>query len=297
MLFAGSTAYATGDEAVLNRKVNRMERYIYGDVQPGHLTDRLSRIHKDLLGRDTPQKNPDKTESLFKFLFKGSQTSPSVDMKLNFLEWKIFHENRQGKLPDRLDSLDKIVFGKPSSDPLAFRMEQLVQMTVENGILLLNKVKIAKGTQFKVRVDRPLSSKTSKSGDEFSVYTCDDLVLEKNVLAVPKGGYALGEIDQVRKSGRFGRSGRLRLLVTEIGAIDATKIPVAIEGPAESFDKKKMGLALGASAVGYIALGGPVGLVGGIFVKGKDAEIPEGSEFIVTSIEDVYVNGIVINRN
>jgi len=297
LLLFGSFCYAEEKDQGELRRLKRMELYVYGKVQDGGIADRLSQLHKDLLGRDIAQSNPEKLESLFKFLFKGSSSAPSVDMKVNFLEWKIFHENRQGKLADRLDSLEKIVLGKPSNDALAFRLEHLIQMSVESGIILLHSVKIPKGTEFRVRLDRTLSSKKSKAGDEFQVHVTDDLILEKNVLAVGKGGYAAGEIDQVKKAGRFGKPGKLKILINEISAIDGTPIPVVPANQTENIDKKKLGLALGASAVGYIALGGPVGLIGGIFVKGKEGEFPAGSEFIVISIEDVYVNGVVINRN
>jgi hypothetical protein len=295
LILTGSPAFAAKEDTVLLRKVNRLERYVYGTKQEGGVAERLTKLHKDLLGRDSAKNNPEKADSLYVFLFKGSDATPSLDMKLNYLEWKVFHENRRGKLGERLDALDKLVFGKPSQDALAFRMEQLIQMSIETGIIALHKVKLAKGTQLRVRLDQAISSKTASSGDDFQVSLTSDLVLEKNVLVAPKGGYSAGEVDRVRRAGRFGRSGHLRMTVNEVAAIDGTVIPVVLEGLAETFDKKKVGLAIGAATVGYIALGGPVGLVGGIFVKGREAELPVGTELIVKVLEDCHVNGVVIS--
>lgn len=284
------------NQTALNRQVHRIEQYVYGHIQEGEISERVSRIHKDLLGRDSPKNPQDKTDNLYSFLFKGSETVPSLDLKLNYLEWKIFHENRRGKLDDRLTSLEKLSFGKPSTEPLAFRMEQLIQMNIETGIIALHRVKLPKGTEFRVKLGKSLTTKHTKAGEEFTVTLSDDTIFEKNLLIVAKGGFAFGEVDQSKPAGRFGRSGRLRLTINEVAALDGTQIPVKVEGLADAFDKKKLGLAVGASAVGYVALGGPVGLVGGIFVKGREAEIPAGTEFVVTSIEDTYVNGVVIHR-
>jgi len=48
-----------------------------------------------------------------------------------------------------------------------------------------------------------------------------------------------------------------------------------------------MGLAAGASAAGYIILG-PIGVVGGVFVKGHHIDIPAGTELMV-EVENDYM--------
>ena len=49
--------------------------------------------------------------------------------------------------------------------------------------------------------------------------------------------------------------------------------------------------AVGASAIGALALG-PIGLVGGFFVKGKDVDIPAGTELYIQSSEAVTTKGM-----
>ena len=49
--------------------------------------------------------------------------------------------------------------------------------------------------------------------------------------------------------------------------------------------------AVGASAVGALALG-PIGLVGGLFIKGKDVEMPAGTELYIQTQQDVETHGM-----
>ena len=73
--------------------------------------------------------------------------------------------------------------------------------------------------------------------------------------------------------------------------MDDEPIPTVL-GP-EAKDKLKMeAAAVGASTIGALALG-PVGLVGGFFVKGKDVELPAGSELYIQTQKDVTTKGLV----
>ncbi|NLI79186.1 MAG: hypothetical protein GX442_22425 [Candidatus Riflebacteria bacterium] len=282
-------------DAQLARRLDRLERFVYGAVQEGEAAPRLERLEKDLFGRRTGQRPPDKAQTLFSFVFQGTAQAPSLDMKLNYLEWKVFNETRQGKLADRIAALDTFVIGSPSTEPLAFRVEQLVHLTIENGIISLHQVRITAGTAVKVRLGKTISSKDSRQGEMVPMTICSDLFVDGNILAIGKGALLSGELEQVRRGRRFGRSGFAKLAITEIAAIDATPVPVRITGLGEEFNKKKIGMAAGASALGYLVMG-PVGLVGGAFIKGEDVALPEGTilDLIVTS--DVKVLGVLINR-
>ena len=50
-------------------------------------------------------------------------------------------------------------------------------------------------------------------------------------------------------------------------------------------------MAAGASMAGIVLLG-PVGLAGGYFVKGKDVEIPAGTEFFVEVARATRATGL-----
>ena len=75
-------------------------------------------------------------------------------------------------------------------------------------------------------------------------------------------------------------------------AVNGEKIPVTVGELAKQQAKTVAGAA-GAS-IGGMVLFGPVGLVGGAFVKGAQVTIPAGSNTYVQVLEDTTVQGIVL---
>lgn len=279
---------------VETRGIERLERYVYAEIQTGDVVARLGKLETDLLGRRMGRSTSHRAANLVTLVFKGSAGTPSLDMKLNFLEWKVFHETRGGKLAERISALDTSIAGQASSEPLAFRVEQLMQMTLDSGIISLHPVKIPAGTMFRVKLTAPISSSTVKEGDPVSLALAGDLLIDRSILVVSRGAPVVGEVEKVRRGGRFGRSGFIKLLVNDIPGIDSTGIPVKITGFAgNELDRKKLGMAAGASVLGYLAMG-PVGLVGGAFVKGQDAVLPAGTELEIETVAATQVTGIVV---
>ncbi|HOY69144.1 MAG TPA: hypothetical protein PLP29_19900 [Candidatus Ozemobacteraceae bacterium] len=299
LAFAAFIAPAFAAEAPIpaeTRTIERIERYVYGAVQTGESAERLGKLETDLLGRRLGRSAAHRATNLNTLVFKGSSGSPSLDMKLNFLEWKVFRETRGGKLAERIEALDVKVTGQPAPEPLAFRIEQLMQMTVDSGIISLHPVKIPAGTLFRVKLAEPVSSANVREGDTITLAMAADLVIDRSVLVVSRGAPVVAEVEKVRRGGRFGRSGFIKLRVNDIPGIDATPVPVKIIGFAgNELDRKKLGMAAGASVLGYLAMG-PVGLVGGAFVKGQDAVLPAGTELDVETISPTQVTGIVVTN-
>ncbi|GAB4281386.1 MAG: hypothetical protein Kow0029_26440 [Candidatus Rifleibacteriota bacterium] len=290
----GFAAKATGQN--LELKVSKLERYIYGDVQPGAIGQRLSQIEEDLFGRSTAKNTEEKATFLNDFIFRGTNDSPSLDMKLSFLEWKLFNKTGQGNLETRLAELDKQVIGTVSMEPMAFRLEQLVHLTIENGLISLHKVKIPKGTEIKLKLGKSISSRNSQRNDLVPMTVADDLFIDRNILALSKGGIISGKVKSVRRGGRFGRSGYINLEIKTIESMDSTELPVEVAyAGQERFDKKRLGMAAGASTLGYLVLG-PIGLAGGAFIKGDDVEVPAGTEITVKTLKDTYVTGVLVHR-
>ena len=295
MLLTSTSVLAAEDlSSATQRQLKRLETFLYGKVATGALMERLARAERDLLGRETGQKPIEKCETLHRFLFQGTESEPSLELKLSFLEWKMFHETRSGKFSERIIALEKSIIGKNPTTPLAFRLEQLTQLTIENGALVLHKVKVPVGTNVRVRLDQDVSSNSSREGDLVPISVVRDLIIEENVLVVAKGTTSFGEVEKARKSGRFGRSGTLVFALREVNSLDGTVLPMTLRnGLNQELDKKKVGMAVGASALGYLALG-PVGLVGGVFVKGREQILPKGMELVLSTTEDLWLTGVMI---
>ena len=54
---------------------------------------------------------------------------------------------------------------------------------------------------------------------------------------------------------------------------------------------KQYAMAAGASLAGIIILG-PIGVIGGAFVKGKDINLPAGTEMFIQTKADVSLYGV-----
>lgn len=279
----------------LDKRISRIERYIYGDEQSAETADRLRQIEEDLFGRSTGQTDSEKSRYLHDFIFKGSASNLSLDMKLSFLEWKLFNKTGEGTLEARLAEIDNKVIGNVSMEPMAFRLEQLVHLTIERGLISLHSVTIPAGTEIRLRMKKDLSSRTATKGDKIPMVVADDLFINGNILAMTKGGIVTAEVKNVRRGGRFGRTGYVNLDVRNIESMDASLLPIKIEDAGEKFDKRKIGMAAGASTLGYLVLG-PIGLAGGAFIKGGEVEVPAGTEISVVTTEDRKVTGVLVPR-
>ena len=54
---------------------------------------------------------------------------------------------------------------------------------------------------------------------------------------------------------------------------------------------KSYAMAAGASVAGMLLLG-PIGIIGGAFVKGKNIELPEGTELFIQTQDDTVLYAV-----
>lgn len=133
------------------------------------------------------------------------------------------------------------------------------------------------GTPITLRMVDTLSSKKKKKqkvGDRFQMEVADDYIVN-NLVVIPAGTRATGEITFVKKSGMWGKRGRLnaRVLYMTLGGRQ-----IRLSG---AFDES--GSAGTAGVVGAVA----VLPVAGFFVKGSNAEITPGTKVDAFLDEDL----------
>lgn len=275
--------------------IDSLENFIFNTTKSGSLIQRIDNIELNLFGKKTSHSLAKRVQTAYKFVFEGNDSMPSLQTKLLYLEWKLFNETRSGKLSERLDALETFLTGYKFSEPLAFRIEQLLQLTLANGIISVHPTILYANTSIKAKLLKTISSKESISGEIVPIVTTADVVLNGNILVIPKGTLANARIEKVSRGKRFGRSGYIKLVLDNILAIDGKKVPVKIVSIGDELDKKRLGMAAGASAVGYFIMG-PLGLVGGAFVKGEDVTLQENTVINLLVDSDTRVNGILISR-
>ncbi len=285
-------AFAAGDGLSANDKVNSMERMLYGTEQGGSLNDRMDGLEDDIYGVVTTDPILERIDNLYDYL-EGtpSDGSATFTTKLNVVEWRLRSTMAAGAVKTRIESVEKLVNGQVGTGALSERLDSLLDTaSYDNGVVPVRNVTLPADSLIKVEFTEELSTRENKAGDILRLRAADNLYVN-DVLVIPKGAIGRGKIKKVAQPGMFGKDGRIDMEFTYITAIDGTHIKIYI-GELAKQEMKSIAGAAGASIGGIIILG-PVGIVGGAFVKGKAMVIPEGSSTIVQTSGDASVQGVV----
>ena len=154
-----------------------------------------------------------------------------------------------------------------------------------------NPDEIPAGTEFDVRLQKTLSSKTSQIEDRFEATTLVDLRDEDGRVLVPSGSVMRGTVADVTKATRIERKGKLRVTFDRItikgrSSPMAASVTQALESEGIGGEKEKIGIGAGAGAILGAILGGVKGAVAGILIggggviaatEGTDVELPAGT--------------------
>ena len=154
-----------------------------------------------------------------------------------------------------------------------------------------NPNEIPVGTEFDVRLQNSLSSKTSQVEDRFEATTMVDLLDERGRVLVPSGSVMRGVVSSVNKATRTDRKGSLTVAFDRV-TINGRSHPMratvtqALESEGIRGEAGKIGIGAGAGAILGAILGGAKGALAGILIggggtiaatEGKDVELPVGT--------------------
>jgi hypothetical protein len=151
-------------------------------------------------------------------------------------------------------------------------------------------MEIPTGTEFDVRLQRPLSSATAQVEDRIEATTVVDLRAGDQVL-VPTGSVMRGIVKSVNKAGRVDRKGSLTLAFDQI-TVGAVSYPIrgtvsqALESEGIKGEAARIGTGAGVGAMIGGILGGIKGALAGILIggggtiaatEGQDVSLPTGT--------------------
>jgi len=154
-----------------------------------------------------------------------------------------------------------------------------------------NPNEIPVGTEFDVRLQTSLSSKTAQVEDRFEATTMVDLLDERGRVLVPSGSVMRGVVSSVNKATRTDRKGSLTVAFDQV-TINGRAHPMratvtqALESEGIKGEAGKIGIGAGAGAILGAILGGAKGALAGILIggggtiaatEGKDVELPVGT--------------------
>ncbi len=252
--------------------MDSLEDDVYGTITSDAIINRVDNMYDYLEG------TPDNGEASFA-------------TKLNVVEWKMNESMSGGAAKNRIEATEKLLYGQNQTGSLSGRLESLLKLaSYTDGNVPVQQVVLPKDSVFKIAFTSELSTKMSRKGDVVHFKAADNLYVN-DVLVLPKGATGIGEVKKVVQPGIFGKDGRIDIDFTCIYGVDGTKIPVTVGELAKQKAESIAGAA--GAAIGGMIILGPVGLIGGAFVKGNSVTIPVGCETFVQTAEDTSLQGVV----
>lgn len=268
-------------EETVFQTLGEIERLVYGqETQGGGLIARLGQVEKDLFGRELPGSLSERQQSLLGFLKQGTPGQPSFLFKLGVAEWAVIQQVRpETAAAARIGDLEKQLEGTAQEGkPLAMRLERLVGMLLPEPVTG-KPLDVPAQTVFKVELGQTISAKAAKAGDPVRMRLAGDLTLG-DMLVAPKGSLVMGHVDSVQPPRSFGRKAEVRIAFDRLMPLGPEEIPVFMGEQARKAAKADDSIvaAAGASFLGLVLLG-PVGLAGGLLVRGDATVLQEGTPF------------------
>lgn len=148
------------------------------------------------------------------------------------------------------------------------------------------EMKVPDGTPLELELQSNVSSKEAQEGDIINFIVVNDIVVN-GVKVIEKGAPAKARVAVAKKSGHWGKSGKLGWAMQDVMAADGTRIPLRME-------KKLAGDGKGGTvATGVIVTSlvfWPAAPLWG-FKKGKDVSMPAGKRFEAFVHGDATVKG------
>lgn len=266
--------------------MERTESIVFGQTRTGGLIERLSELEVALFGRELPGSIAARQNALLNFLEKGNIDQPSMLFKLGVAEWALSQESdTYSCVEKRILFLEKSLEGETMENkPLAMRLERLLGLLLSDSISW-EDIEIPVDSVMKATSLETLAPASAQAGDPVRMVLAEDFTSGTYLIA-PKGSRIVGHVEKVTKPKSFGRPSEIALSFDSLVPLGPEQISLTMGEASEKATKaeKAQMAAVGTSFVGAILLG-PVGLAGGLLVRGDARDIPEGTTFFVQTAE------------
>ncbi len=282
-------AMAATPSGAMADKLAEIERTAYGQPQTGALLDRVNKLEKDFEGENAPTQNiMQRVDALYATMFKNDN-GPSLVTQLNAIEWAITRSVGTESIQKRVSEMEITMTGAPSEGTYRSRIDTLAGYAFGTKELPLVKTEMPTNTLVKVSLVTPVNAKNIKVGDRVEIKAEEDVV-ESGRLLFAKGAPGYGEVVKVRQAAVFGRDAEVQIEFKTLRTMDGTDVPMTL-GEESKEKMQSMAYAAGASIAG-IALLGPIGIIGGAFVKGKNVDLPAGTEIYIQTATPTTIYGL-----
>lgn len=291
LLFVTSAGTALAAEPVtVQARLQLIEQDTYGTEQAGALMERLNRLEKDFDGKHREGSLTARVDALYAELYEN-EGKPSLMADMNAVEWNIGHEVSMKPLQKRLTDMEMAILGKPGEGSFRQRIEELSKASFGSSDLPLQQISVPANTLIKVALADPVNAKNIKVNDVVRIEVAEDVAVDGHLLFV-KGEPGEGVVTRVRQARNFGRSAQVEIDFKKVKSIDGTEVDTFIGDEARR-EYASYAKAAGASLAGALILG-PIGVIGGAFVKGKNIDLPAGTEFYIQTKADEELYGVAM---
>jgi len=270
-------------------KVVSVEKFFNGAQTTGALVQRVSKLEKDVWGSEGTGSLLNRVDKLYSYSLVTSNSGPSFLIKLNAAEWSLTHAVTVQPAKARMENLERTILGDVSPGSLDDRLNQLLKLAYVSGKPVVANVTLNKDTLLKVKLLTALNTHTSKSGDAVAFEVNDDIYVDGSLI-IPKGVQGIGKVTKVEEAKNFGRDAKIEISFDQVGAMDGSTIRTIL-GDKARLENKSLVTAAGASMAGALVFG-PIGILGGAFIHGKDVDIPVGAEIYIQIKDTVNLYGI-----
>ena len=282
------TALAAEPPNAVQTKLALIEQDTYGQEQTGALVDRINRLERDYDGKHRTGSLMARIDAIYDEIYTNS-TAPSVLMNLNAIEWNVTHEVSMDSVENRVANLEIRLAGQTSEGTYKKRIAALAKISFGTATLPMAPIAVPANTLIKVALVTPVSTKNIKVGDTVKYKVADDVIVDGKLIFA-KGLPGEGVVTKAKPARNFGRNAKVEVDFKQTKAIDGTEVDTFVGEEAKE-EMKNLAMAAGASLAGMVILG-PIGVIAGAFVHGKNIELPEGTEVYVQTKAETTLYGV-----
>lgn len=269
-------------------KLALLEEDTYGSEQTGAVMDRLNKLEKDYNGEHRSGSLMSRVDALYAEVYQNG-SGPSVLAKLNAIEWNLGHEVSMKPVESRLSDMELGLLGKTEEGTFKARIQSLAQASFGAEELPLERVSVPANTLIKIATVDAVNSKNLKVGDTVRYQVAEDVIVDGNLIFA-KGEPGEGTVKKVKQAKNFGRNAEVEIDFHTTKSIDGTEVDTYV-GEESKKEMKQLAMAAGASLAGMLILG-PIGIIGGAFVKGKNIDLPAGTELYIQTENEESLYGV-----
>ena len=277
VLLASSVASAAAAKVDVGTELSTIERDIYGVEQKGSVMERINELERDLIGQHYSGGLAMRLNNLHKLVYESTER-PSLLAQMNAIEWGISKEVSTKPLTERIDAAELELSGNTNDGTIRERVSELAGVAFGSVTIPMEEVAVPQNTLINIALTKSINAKNEVVGDTIPFRVSED-VMVGDVLVFAAGAQGVGTVTKVKQAKNFGRNAELEINFEKVKSVDGKFVKTYVGEEAKA-EMKHLAYATGASVAGMLVLG-PVGIVAGALVHGKNIELPEGSQAVI----------------